>query len=90
MDNHEPSNALDSVPRLYALQREVNDDEPATVVAWGMALADGSTVTLRCGSESGAAVAVGTVQNLAERARLTGVDLVWLPDPMPARPESPQ
>jgi hypothetical protein len=38
--------ALDPVPRLYALRRDDDGEEPATVLAWGLAFADGRAVTL--------------------------------------------
>ncbi|MGH4017801.1 MAG: hypothetical protein ACRDT0_00870, partial [Pseudonocardiaceae bacterium] len=56
--------ALEPIPQLYALHRD-DDDEggAATVVAWGLAFADGSAVTVWSNPDYGAAVAVsGSVQ----------------------------
>ncbi len=79
---------IDAIPRLYALQREDDDGEPPTVVAWGLAFPDGSAVTLWSNPYPGAAVAVsGDVRTVRERyARFADADLVWLTDTVPTQP----
>lgn len=50
-------NLPEPLPRLYALHRDDDEDGPPTVVAWGLAFADGSAVTLWADPYPGAAIA---------------------------------
>ncbi len=67
------------IPRLYALQCDDDEEEgPPTVVAWGLAFADGSAVTLWNDPYPGVAVASGRLDNV-EVLYASYVDayLVW-------------
>lgn len=70
------------IPRLYALHRDDDEDGSPTVVAWGLAFADGSAVTLWNDPYPGAAVAIsGDVRTVEERyARYADAYLVWTDD----------
>jgi hypothetical protein len=83
MNNRVPLHTLDSVPQLYALHREEDEDGHAAVVAWGPAFADGSAVTLWTNPYPGAATASGSLRTVEEHhAPNVGADLVWLTGPM--------
>lgn len=70
--------ALDPVPRLYALRRDDDGEEPATVLAWGLAFADGRAVTLWLDPYPGAGITSGSVQAVEElHAPLADAYLVW-------------
>ncbi len=67
------------IPRLYALHRDDDEDSPPTVVAWGLAFADGSAVTLWTDPYPGAAVARGRMCNVeALYARYSDAYLTWM------------
>ena len=79
MDTCEPLHTLDAVPRLYALHREEDEGEPAAVVGWGLAFANGDAVTLWCDPQPGAAITVGSLWKVEEyHAPNRGADLIWL------------
>lgn len=91
MDDCESRYTLDSVPDLFALHREEDGDEPATVVAWGMAFADGSAVTLWTSPYLGAATAAGSLDFVElHHAPCADADLVWLTGPEARRVQGPQ
>ncbi|MGH3768920.1 MAG: hypothetical protein ACRDTX_27865 [Pseudonocardiaceae bacterium] len=82
MDDCEPWHTLDSVPDLFALHRAEDGDEPAAVVAWGLAFPDGSAVTLWTRPYLGVATGVGTLEMVEQHhACNVGADLVWLTGP---------
>lgn len=82
MDDLVLSHTLDSAPQLYALHREEDGDEPATVVAWGLAFADGNAVTLWCDPCPGSVITVGGLWKVEEyHAPNVDADLVWLTGP---------
>lgn len=67
---------LDSVPRLYALRRA--EDEPAAVIAWGLAFDNGRALTLWCDPYPGAATMYTSLQIVEDyHAPNVGADLVW-------------
>ena len=71
--------SLDSVPRLYALHRDDDDEESATVVAWGLAFPGGRAVTLWLDPHPGAGIAIGSVRTVEERyAPIEDAYLVWV------------
>jgi hypothetical protein len=71
--------ASEPIPRLYALHRDDDEDGPPTVVAWGLAFADGSAVTLWTDPYPGVAIAVsGSLRTVEERyARYADAYLTW-------------
>lgn len=74
-----PSHTLDSVPQLYALHREEDEDGPATVVAWGLAFADGRALTLWTNPYPGAATVSSSLRAVEEyHAPNVDAELVWL------------
>lgn len=85
MNNSVPAHTLDCVPQLYALHREEDEDRPASVVAWGLAFANGDAVTLWCDPHPGAVITVGVLWKVEEHhAPNHDADLVWLTGPMSA------
>lgn len=70
---------LDPMPRLYALQRDDDEEGTSAVVAWGLAFADGTAVTLWASPYLGAAIMIsGSVRTVEERyAPLADAYLVW-------------
>ncbi len=70
--------SFDPVPRLYALRREEDGEEPAAVLAWGLAFADGRAVTLWLEPYPGAKVGSGSLEAVEElHAPLAGAYVVW-------------
>lgn len=73
-----PAEISEPIPRLYALHRDDDEDGPPIVVAWGLAFADGSAVTLWTDPYPGAAVACGRLCNVEPLyARHSDAQLVW-------------
>jgi len=71
--------SLDAIPRLYTLHQDDDDEESATVVAWGLAFPDGTAVTLWSEPYPGAGIAIGTLQTVEERhAPAVDAYLVWV------------
>lgn len=78
MENHLSSHTLDSVPQLYALRSERDEDPPGTVVAWGLAFENGRALTVWCDPYPGASTMYTGLQTVeGYYAPKAGVELVW-------------